>query len=105
MWDYLVAHTNSIGFTQVHLDNTETLCLFSPSSTLKVFVVPGGCRVVGLTAWSTCILLKFTFREGNCVADYLANIGFGLHNYIWWNSSTGSNSRFVAWRRLESTKL
>ncbi|TXG46344.1 hypothetical protein EZV62_028157 [Acer yangbiense] len=42
--------------------------------------------VNGLTVWSTCILLKFTFREGNCAADYLANIGFGLHSYIWWNS-------------------
>ncbi|KAK0579901.1 hypothetical protein LWI29_033241 [Acer saccharum] len=62
------------------------LAIFRNSSNkIKISVVLGG----GLIVWSSTlggILSKFTFGEGNCVVDYIANIGLGLHSYTWWNS-------------------
>ncbi|KAK3188559.1 hypothetical protein Dsin_028120 [Dipteronia sinensis] len=61
---------------------------------IKIFVVFGG----GLTVWSTSlgvILSKFTFGEGNCVADYLANIGWVSIDTLGGILSTESNSRLA----------
>jgi ribonuclease HI len=48
--------------------------------------------------WSNCmikirdmqIIVSHVFREGNFVADKLANLGLSVNEFTWWNSAPSS---------------